>query len=285
MDDRYARESGAASAEARRAVPSHAQKPAEEFRQTMMVRYLQAMASHSAHADDETAVPEPVPHAEAPAAAERTVTIDELQVRHVMKRSVSGVLLDTPFLDIARMLARKQIGAAPVVDATQRVLGVVAESDLLARSAELSAPSGHSRARARLRGRRRHADDTARTLMSTPALTVRPWTPVVEAARTAARSRIRQIFVTDHRDRLVGVVSRAELLHALVRDDAAIREEIVSHVLPDRLGADAGQVKVRVRNGTVTLSGSIDEKLIPRLTEDVAGIPDVYEVEDHLIVR
>ncbi|MDH6605696.1 CBS domain-containing protein [Streptomyces sp. SAI-208] len=288
MNDRDAREGTAASAEARHAVPLYAPKPAEEFRQTMMVRYLQAVASHAAQAAAEPATAASGRDTAVSPPTSRAATIADLQVRHVMKRSVTGVPADTPFLDVARMLARQQIGAVPVVDGTQHVLGVIAESDLLARASDLAAPGGHSRALSRLLGRHRNdgeTGDTADTLMSAPALTVRPWTPVAEAARTAARSRIRQIFVTDHRNRLVGVVSRAELLHALIRDDQAIREEIVSHVIPNRLGIDPGDVEVHVRNGTVTLTGSLDRKLIPRLTSEVAAIPDVYEVDDHLVAR
>ncbi|WP_405539751.1 CBS domain-containing protein [Streptomyces sp. NBC_00075] len=286
MHDRDAHGAGAAPAEARHSMPSYAGKPSEEFRQTMMVRYLQAMAAHSASATaEEATVTEP---AVASPASAGTSTIAGLQVRHVMKRSVAGVPADTSFLDIARMLARRQIGAAPVLDDAQRVIGVIAESDLLARAAALALPDGHRSRFAGLLGHRQQTGDaggTAATLMTAPALTVHPWTSVLEAARAAARSRIRQIFVTDHRGRLVGVVSRAELLHALVRDDTAIRSEIVSHVVRDELHIGPGQVDVRVRNGTVTLRGTVDARLVPRLIEEVAAIPDVFEVEDQLIAR
>ncbi|PWI17964.1 hypothetical protein DI272_30255 [Streptomyces sp. Act143] len=283
MDDREAREAGAASREARRAVPGYAGKPADEFRQDLMVRYLQAMASHSARtAAEEPAVAAPHVHRAARPGANK-----DLQVRQIMRRAVATVSVDTPFLDIARMLARQQLGAAPVVDDAQRVVGVIAESDLLARAASLASGAGAPGTFAKLLGRRHPADGggTAATLMSAPALTVHPWTPVVEAARTAAHSRIRQIFVTDLKGTLVGVVSRSELLHALVRDDAAIHTEIVEHVVRDHLGIDPAQVEIRVRNGTVTLSGSLDKELIPRLSDEVARIPDVFEVDDHLTAR
>ncbi|MEU5100499.1 CBS domain-containing protein [Streptomyces sp. NPDC020996] len=284
MDDRDAREAGTASAEARRGVPGLAPKPAEEFRQDLMVRYLQAMASQSA----EAAAREPAATAAARAdvqPAAHAIPVPELQVRHVMRRTVAGITADTPFLEVARLLAREQVGAAPVVDADQRVIGVIAESDLLARAASLASDERPGTFE-RLFGRRQAPEGdggTAATLMTAPALTVHPWTHVLEAARQAARSRIRQIYVTDHKGTLVGVVSRSELLHALVREDAAIREEVVSKVMKEELGIDPAQVDVQVRNGTVTLSGSLDAEAVPRLTEAVAGIPDVVEVVDHLI--
>ncbi|WP_367325280.1 CBS domain-containing protein [Streptomyces sp. HUAS ZL42] len=286
MDDREARETGTASMEARHAVPTLARKPAEEFRQNVMVRYLQAMASHAAQAAaEEAAVPAGPVADRTPSHDAAHATVADLQVSRIVKRSVAGVSPDTPFLDIARMLARERIGAAPVLDADRRVIGVIAESDLLARAASLASSPEQPGPFGRLLGRRQRSVDaggTAATLMSAPALTVHPWTPVVEAARTAAHSRIRQVFVTDHRGRLVGVVSRSELLHALVRDDDAIREEVVSRVLRDELGIDRASIDVHVLNGTVTLTGSLAADLLPRLTEAVARIPDVLDVVDHL---
>jgi CBS-domain-containing membrane protein len=284
MNDRDAREAGAASVEARRSVPTAAPKPAEESRQNMMVRYLQAMASHAGHAE-EPSRPVRTMTGTARHDVARPSTIADLQISHIVKRTATGIAPDTPFADVARMLAREQLGAVPVVDSARRVVGVVAESDLLARAVALTSGDEHTGALDKLLGRRSRdlgAGVTAATLMSTPALTVHPWTPVVEAARTAARSRIRQVYVIDHKGRLVGVVSRSELLHALVRDDAAIRAEVISHVLRDELKVDPGSVHVQVQHGVVVLTGSLDVDLVPRLTDAVARIPDVLEVADHL---
>jgi len=267
-------------------MPAFAPAPSEEFHQDMMVRYLQAMASHSHAAAVVDHVP--LPAAKTGAGTLRRPrgkagTIAELQVRDVMRRSVAGIPGGTPFLDVARMLARRQTGAVPVVDDAQRVIGVIAESDLLARAASLAAgdrPGAFARI---LRPYATDAGETAATLMSAPALTVRPWTAVIDAARTAARSRIRQLFVTDHKEHLVGVISRSELLHALVRDDAAIREEVVTGVIEGELGVDPARVQVQVLNGMVVLKGSLDAALIPRLRSAVEQIADVVAVEDGLI--
>ncbi|ALV37579.1 CBS domain-containing protein [Streptomyces sp. CdTB01] len=287
MSDREAREHAAASVEARHAVPTFAPSPVEDVHQDMMVRYLQAMASHSAAALE-------TPVAAGPRSGEahhvhhvhhKARTTAELRVRDVMRRSVADVSRDAPFLDVARMLARRQTGAVPVVDETQRVIGVIAESDLLARAASITAGE-HPGAFARML--RRHPRDagagvTAGMLMSAPALTVHSWTPVIEAARIASRSRIRQLFVTDHKGHLVGVVSRSELLRALVRDDAAIRSEVLHRVLRGEMGVDPAQVDVEVHDGTVTLSGSLDAARIPKLTAEVERIADVVAVVDHLV--
>ncbi|MFD8307516.1 CBS domain-containing protein [Streptomyces sp. NPDC059690] len=284
MSDREAREHAAASVEARHAVPTFEPSPVEDVRQDMMVRYLQAMASHSAAAL-ETPVAAGTHAAETHHVHHKARTTAELRVRDVMRRSVAGVSRDAPFLDVARMLARRQTGAVPVVDEAQRVIGVIAESDLLARAASITA-GDHPGAFARML--RRHPRDagagvTAGMLMSAPALTVHSWTLVIDAARIASRSRIRQLFVTDHKGHLVGVVSRSELLHALVRDDAAIRAEVLHRVVLGELGVDPAQVDVEVHDGTVTLSGSLDAGRIPELVAEVEQIADVVAVEDHLV--
>ncbi|WP_405876443.1 CBS domain-containing protein [Streptomyces sp. NBC_00005] len=151
-----------------------------------------------------------------------------------MRRSVSGVFGDTPFLDVARMLARLQTGAVPVVDETQRVIGVIAESDLLARAASLAAGDRPAAFDRMLRRRPCTADagETGATPMSAPALTVRP---------------------------------------------------IVTGVVQGELGIDPARVHVQVLSGTVTLSGTLDAVLVPKLRTAVEQIADVVAVSDHLI--
>ncbi|MBQ0881521.1 MULTISPECIES: HPP family protein [Streptomyces] len=256
-----------------------------QHRHEHMVRYLQAMASHSA----EAARGEPLPTEwqqgeDARRDAARPRVLADLRVSDIMRcpDAVPTVTAGTPLLDVARTMARRHAEAMPVTDDDRRVIGVVAESDLLARAATLAGPKGDT-GLARLSPKAKVPVDkaTVASLMSAPAVTVRPWTTVIEAARTAARARVRQIFVTDHHDRLVGVVTRNELLHALVRDDSAIHDEIVDRVLRE-LDIPSSRVRVRVRNGVVTLTGALNAARIAALTEAVKRIADVSEVDDLL---
>ncbi|MGW7300341.1 CBS domain-containing protein [Streptomyces sp. DI166] len=222
MNDRGTRAALSSGTEARRAVPRHSPVPTEGFRQDAMIRYLQAMASHEAQEAAADAAEDADRQSAAPGTVVRPAKDTVLRVRDVMKRSAEGISPETPFEDIARELARQETGAAPVVDEEQHVVGVVAESDLLARAAALADPDGAPGGFGLLHGRRRRIEregTTAGALMTEPAITVQPWTSVIDAARTASRSRVRQIFVTDHHNRLLGVVSRSELLEALVRDE------------------------------------------------------------------
>ena len=276
------RDHHAAGIEARRAVPGGKWRPDEEHRQDVLLRYLGAVASVSAaHAAENPPAPEPVgpvlerPHREGPA---------PIQVRDVMDVPAIAVRGDTPFLEIARTLSRERVNAVPVVDAEDRVVGVVSESDLLAKAA-VEAAQHRPGALSRVRRRRlfeKAQGQTAQTLMTSPAVTVYAGTPVAEAAWLAAHSRIKRLPVVDHKGRLLGVVHRLALLQTLVRDDARIREEIETRVLRREFGLRDDAVQVTVDNGVVRLSGRVEHGRIPQLIEEIREIDDVTEVVDRL---
>ncbi|MFJ7199165.1 MULTISPECIES: CBS domain-containing protein [unclassified Streptomyces] len=282
------RENIAAGAEARRAVPGKAWRPDEPLRQDMLLRYLGTVARVSAKqaAARRPTAPESAPSGRVKESAEPVSGAEPapLLVRDVMDVPAASVHGDMPFLDIARSLTREHAGSLPVVDADDRVMGVVSESDLLAKAAvEASGyepgPSG------RLRERRLHDKaraETAETLMTTPAVTVFPDRTVAEATWLVSLSRLKRLPVTDHDGRLIGVVHRSALLNALIRDDAEIREEIESGILAEEFPDARNSVKVTVRNGVVDVSGRMAEADVPRLLAEINDIDDVNEVIDHL---
>ena len=296
-------ENHSTGAEARRAVPSHAWRPREEARQDLFLRYLGAVAAVSAqHAGaerqpasasagpstpTERPAPGPVPKAEREAGERRPQPSAEPEaalVRDVMDVPAVSMRDDLSYRDIARPLAREHVGVVPGVDADDRVVGVVSESDLLAKvafeaSGHLSGPLG------RLQGRRLHdkaRGETAADLMTSPAITVLPGATVAEAAWLAALSRLKRLPVTDHHGRLVGVVRRNALLQALVRDDAGIREEIEAKIHAFCSPADRDAVEVKVHDGVVELSGRMSQAAMSRLVAEVEYIDDVVEVNNHL---
>ncbi|MET9657424.1 CBS domain-containing protein [Streptomyces sp. NPDC006510] len=191
---------------------------------------------------------------------------------------------DLPYRDIARLLAREQVGAVPVVDDEDHVVGVVSESDLLAKVAFET--SGHRVGRiGGLRERRMHGKargETAADLMTSPAITVLPGATVAEAAWLAALSRLKRLPVTDRGGRLVGVVRRNALLQALIRDDAGIRAEVAARIESCCPPGDRESVEVAVHDGVVELTGSLPSADAARLVAEVEGIADVVEVKNLL---
>ncbi|MCX4458898.1 CBS domain-containing protein [Streptomyces sp. NBC_01728] len=280
-------ENFSAEAEARQDLPSQPWSPGEAGRQDMLIRYLGAVATAAAehaHAEEQapargTARPAASPSRQ-PSPPEAGVPL----VRDVMDVPAASLRDDLPYRDIARLLAREQVGALPVVDGEGHVVGVVSESDLLAKVAFEA--SGHRPGRiGRLRERRIYSKargETAADLMTSPAVTVLPGATVAEAAWLAALSRLKRLPVTDGLGRLVGVVPRDALLQALIRDDAGIRAEVEARMEACCQPGDRATVEVAVHDGIVELTGRMPSATTARLVAEVEDIADVVEVKNLL---
>jgi CBS domain-containing protein len=274
-----------AEKEARRSTPGRPWTPQEEPRQDALGRYLAAVAAAaSARGADEPEVPPGTAKSEPAQAASARGPSDRepatLHVRDVMQVPAVAVPGDMPFVDVAHTLAREQVSAVPVVDADDHVIGVVSESDLLAKAAVMAEPRRHG-AVGRLWQHRLYEKghgDTAATLMTFPPVTVHPAERVADAAWTAAHARLKRLPVTDHRGRLVGVVTRRDLLRALIRDDAEIRAEVESLVAQHLL--DPRAVEITVEDGLVTVAGKPDKAVVTELIASMRDIDDVVGVVD-----
>jgi CBS-domain-containing membrane protein len=205
-------------------------------------------------------------------------------VKDVMTRTVAVVTADTPFKEIAQRLAEHRVAALPVVDARDRAIGIVSEADLL-----LKAEHPEERERRRLVSRRarheleRAAGLTAHDVMSSPPVTIGPEAPLGEAARVMHEGGFRSMPVVDGNGRVVGIVSRRDLLQAFLRPDDEIRREIAGEILEQGLWVDPGSVTVGVERGVVTLEGQVERtSMIPIIDRMVHGVEGVVHVTDRL---
>ncbi|MCQ4080627.1 CBS domain-containing protein [Streptomyces sp. RB6PN25] len=198
-----------------------------------------------------------------------------------MTRTPVTVAPDVPFKVVVAVLAEHGVTAVPVVDAERRLLGIVSEADLMVkeslRPGPDTAPGGlYLRPGERWKGR----GETAAAVMSSPVFTARPEMAVPEAARVMERHHVKRLPVLDDDGRLVGIVSRADLLRVFLRDDEAIAAEILQGVFIDALWADPAMVHVDVRDGVVTLGGRLQRRSIiavaVRLCEAVDGVVAVH---------
>jgi CBS domain-containing protein len=207
-----------------------------------------------------------------------------LTVGDVMTRDVRVARRSTPMKEIARQLNAHRISAMPVLDEQDRLLGVVSEADLVRRERPVPRPRWRRRRRPA-----RTAGAAAKDLMTTPAITITPETDVARAARLMDARGVKRLVVVDPESRLIGIVSRADLVRVFLREDDEIRHEIVDDVLVRMLWQDPELVTVDVEDGVVTLSGRLAQRSdIPvavRLTRAVGGVVDVvnrlgYTVDD-----
>jgi CBS domain-containing protein len=206
-------------------------------------------------------------------------------VRDVMTTEVVAVEPSTPFKEIAARLARHRISAVPVLDADRRVLGVVTEADLLLKQEhpdpEAKVPPIWSRRRRR--ERKKAAAVVAGKLMTAPVTTVSPTATLAEAARRLHDAGVQRLPVVDETDRLVGIVSRADLLTVFTRPDQAIESEIMDEIIVDDFGMAPSRFVVHVDDGVVVLQGRTERRnLIPDLVRAVHGVEGVVRVEGRL---
>ncbi|MCX2180100.1 CBS domain-containing protein [Streptomyces sp. SKN60] len=203
-------------------------------------------------------------------------------VFEVMTHSVVTAAPQTPFKEIARLFAENGVSAVPVVDPDRRLLGVVSEADLLRTTAELPDLEGRpTGVRLLSQGKGPPDAETAAQLMTSPAVTAQPNWNLVETARTMHRKGIKRLPVTDETGRLVGIISRSDLLRPFLRSDTAIRDEIEHDVLSDTLRLAPDTIRVTVDDGVVRLTGRVDERadipVIVRLCRSVDGVVAVHE--------
>jgi signal-transduction protein with cAMP-binding, CBS, and nucleotidyltransferase domain len=120
---------------------------------------------------------------------------------------------------------------------------------------------------------------TAGELMTSPAVVAEPEWSVARAAQTMEKLKVKRLPVVDDDGRLIGVISRSDLLQLFLRQDRAIQKEILEEVIVQALGLPPSSLTVEVDDGRVTLSGRVERKsLLPvavQLCEEVDGVVDV----------
>jgi CBS-domain-containing membrane protein len=120
-------------------------------------------------------------------------------------------------------------------------------------------------------------------LMTTPAVTVPPTATITEAARRMHTVGVKRLPVVDEAGRLVGIVSRADLLKVFIRTDEAIWREIMDDVIVGDFMMDPSRFFIDVVDGLVVLQGKVERsRLIPFLIRAVHGVEGVIGVEDRL---
>jgi CBS domain-containing protein len=209
-------------------------------------------------------------------------------VAQVMTRNVITVGPGTPLRDVARLMTDHGISGVPVVE-HGHVLGIVSEGDIVAK--ERGPVVSHGRLARWFTRAPKHADierfeaRTAADAMTSPAITIESWHTTADAAALMLERRVHRLPVLKE-GRLVGIVSRADLVSAFARSDEEIAIDIREDVLLHSFWITPGAVQVSVRNGEVSLSGTVDSELLAQLVpETVQMVPGVVRVKPKLTVQ
>jgi len=142
----------------------------------------------------------------------------EMQVRDVMTRDVLSISKYESIMQVADILTSKNISGLPVVDKEQKVVGIITQADILSMVGVgrehtfkdlLKYMLGEPLPERRL-------GDHVGDIMTSPALTIRPDANIAEAVRIMDEKKIRRLTVVDDRNTLIGIITRADILKAVI---------------------------------------------------------------------
>jgi len=207
-------------------------------------------------------------------------------VKDVMTTRVIWVRKDAPFREMAATLREQRVSAFPVLDDDLKVIGVVSEADLLTKEALSSEPDGMPGMITGLLRRREQEKArgiTAGDLMTSPPVTVRPEDTVEHAAQLMYTRRVKRLPVVNAAGRLVGIISRADVLSVFDRPDKDIRAEITNDVMREEFLIDPKRLKVTVKDGVVTVEGTPGNTVVGHeIVRRVRHVQGVVAVRDRL---
>lgn len=185
-----------------------------------------------------------------------------MHARDILSRPVVTVRAETPLRDAVTLLTGHGFAALPVVDEQGKVIGMLSESDAM------TAAAGPE-------------TTTVEAAMTVPVEVVTPATDTATIADRMLTARLRSMPVVEA-GLLVGIVSRRDLLRALLNDDGTIEAKI--RALLDDYAGSRRQWTIEVSDGGVTIRGiyadSSEEHLVAALARTVDGVRHVEVIDD-----
>lgn len=211
--------------------------------------------------------------------AETVRTTAGRTVRAAMTSDVVTVHPDDPFKSVVQVLAKRGVDAAPVVDDTGELLGVVSGSDLTCHDEE-APPLPSLVHKAARRHARKARGRTARELMTAPARTLSPDALVVDALHDMGHHKVGRLVVVEG-GKVVGILTRTDVLKVYLRSDEELKIE-VEQVVAQNITCPS-DVTVTVGDGVVHLRGWVERTSCSWAACSAArGVAGVVEVDDAL---
>ncbi|MFZ0130706.1 MAG: CBS domain-containing protein [Candidatus Dormiibacterota bacterium] len=159
------------------------------------------------------------------------------RVDEVMTRDVTTVSTSTPIKEAVRVMKSNRISALPVIGLDGALVGILSESDFISKRVDA---------------------EVVGELMTSPVATVAADDIVPTAARTLLARNVKSLPVVDGAGRVVGIVSRGDLLKVFLRRDEDIRSDVQASIARSVMGGVRGVIEVGVIDGVVTLTGTVD---------------------------
>ncbi len=208
--------------------------------------------------------------------------------RDVMTKAVVVVEDTAPYKEIVRLLDQHCVNALPVVDENDVLVGIVSEADLLLKEefSDEEAGFGVLGLRRRRLERAKARGLTARDVMTSPVVTSWPDADLAGLARLLHQHNVKQVPITSPEGKVIGIVSRRDLLRVFLRTDVEIRQEILDEIVTRTLWLDPSEIPVAVSDGVVTLEGQVEQRSLAEwLVELVENVDGVVGVENRMTFR
>lgn len=161
----------------------------------------------------------------------RRLTVAEVMTTNVVTASTS-----TPIKEAAGLMSQRRIAAIPVIGADGTLVGIISETDFIGKRVDV---------------------EVVGELMSAPVVTARPGDLVPLVARILLARNVKSLPVVDDGARVVGIVSRADLLKVFLRSDRDIRRDVIASVAASAIDVEPPGIGITVIDGVVTLTGTV----------------------------
>jgi CBS domain-containing protein len=192
---------------------------------------------------------------------------------------------ETPYKELVRIMSHNQVSGVPIMAGDPpRLAGIVTEADLLRVEAHEQPPRDVLLElfidRRRLEAIERWGEDIrARDILTRDVVTVGPDVAVQDAARLMLHHGVKRLPVVDEDGRVLGIVSRSDLLRPFLRSDRDIGRQVENELTLKTMWIEPGTVIVTVSRSVVRLSGTVDLKssaeFLEQLVRRVAGVVGV----------
>jgi CBS domain-containing protein len=143
----------------------------------------------------------------------------EMFVQDVMTRDIISILKYESVMRVAKILSEKNISGLPVVDKENNVIGIITQADILS-IVGMRREHTFKDLLKHMMGEplpERKMGDIVADIMASPAVTIKPFANIAEAAQLMDERNIRRLPVVDDGNKLVGIISRADILKAVLR--------------------------------------------------------------------
>jgi len=143
----------------------------------------------------------------------------EMLVRDVMTKNVLSITKYESIMEVANILTEKNISGLPVVDKEHKVIGIITQADILS-MVGVSREHTFKDLLKYMLGERlpeRRIGDLVGDIMTSPALTIKPDANIAEAVKIMDEKRIRRLTVVDENNLLIGILTRADILKAVIK--------------------------------------------------------------------